>query len=186
MARRPYERREKEGDEAFEAFAIYRDMGVGRSLVRVGEQLSKSEVLMARWSGVHEWVKRTHAYDMEIDRRKHIGDLKGIEDMRRRHTRLAMMAQDLVSLELKKLVKGAESHANATTVDANLVAKLLETSTKLERVVRGEPGEIIQTTGNDAVDLTGLPLEDLKAMKRVRDHIRASAAASAEEIDTVH
>ncbi len=187
MARRPYERRDNEGPEAFEAFTIYRDMGLDRSLVRVAAQLSKSEQLMARWSGTHEWVKRIRAYDMEVDRRKHIGDLRGIEDMRRRQTKLAMQLQELGALELKKLLKRARSYDDAGVVDDTLMLKLIDAGSKLERVVRGEPGEIIQTTGNDAVDLTDVSIDDLKALKRIKAQVQARAAAAAEgEIDTVH
>ncbi len=192
MAALPYERRSNESDPAWEAFVLYRDAGLDRSLAKVAQALGKSVQLIERWSSStrkegHDWRKRVIAYDMDVDRRKRIGDLKGIEDMRRRQTRLALLAQDLVSLELGKLVKGAKKHGDASTVDPGLVAKLLESATKLERVVRGEPGEIIETHTADSVDLSGIPLDDLKAMRRVRAVLAAKREATADgESDTVH
>ena len=185
MAALPYERRKNEGDKPWEAFVLYRDMGLDRSHDRVASECSKNVSLISRWSRDHEWRKRVLAYDMAADRRKRIGDLKGIEDMRRRQTRLALLAQDLVHVELSKLVKGAKKHADAATVDPGLVAKLLEASTKLERVVRGEPGEIVETHINETVDLTGLSLDELKVMRTVRGKLAARRAAD-EENDTVH
>ena len=187
MAALPYERRENETDPAWAAFVVYRDMGLDRSLTKVSQAAGKDRSLMEKWSSGHEWRKRVIAYDMEADRRSRIGALKGVEDMRRRQTKLALLAQDLVTLELSKLVEGAKKHAGASTVDPALVAKLLETSTKLERVVRGEPGEIIETHSADAVDLSGATTDDLRALKRIKVSIAARRAAAGDgENDTVH
>lgn len=181
MAALPYERRESETDPAWGAFILYRDMGLDRSLAKVAAQLGKSDVLMSRWSSHHGWRKRVLAYDMEADRRQRIGALKGIEDMRRRHTRLAQRLQHLGHLELEKLVKAAEKHAIAGTLDSALVLKLIEQGAKMERVVRGEPGEIIETHTTDAPDLSGLTLDELKVMRAIRVKLTAQR-----ENDTVH
>ena len=45
-----WERQPGESAQAYEAFAIYRDMGSNRSLRVVAEQLSKSDTLIKRWS----------------------------------------------------------------------------------------------------------------------------------------
>ncbi len=173
MARRPYERRDSESDPAFAAFVLYRDMADERSLVKVAEVLGKSETLMSRWSVSHSWRKRVIAYDLELDRRKHIGDLKAVEGMRRRQTKLALDLQDLGGTELAKLIKSAKKHTKASTIDTSLVLKLIEAGSKLERVVRGEPGEIIETHTGDAPDLSGLTLEELRVMRRVREKLKA-------------
>jgi hypothetical protein len=125
---------------------------------------------------------------MEADRRSRIGALKGIEDMRRRQTKLAQDMQELGGVELRKLLTRAKKHKRAGTLDDGLVLKLVEAGTKLERVVRGEPGEIIETHITEAVDLSDVPLDDLKALKRVRAHMaaRRAAADTDGENDTVH
>ena len=44
--------------QAFEAFAIYRDMAYQRSLAAAAWKLRKSKKLLERWSAKHGWVKR--------------------------------------------------------------------------------------------------------------------------------
>ncbi len=58
-----WERLETDTDKSFQAFCIYRDMGVKRSLRKVADKLSKSETIINRWSFTHNWVERTSAYD---------------------------------------------------------------------------------------------------------------------------
>src|SRR3974377_1753660 len=77
-----YYRQPKERAKAFEAFQLYRDMGVERSLAKVGQQLGKSTPLMERWSKRWNWVARVTAWDMEQDRRTREANLKQIEQMR--------------------------------------------------------------------------------------------------------
>ena len=64
----PWERQIKESPEAWEAFALYRDMGAERSTEKVGKALGKSWDLMQRWSSTHSWVARVLAYDVYLDR----------------------------------------------------------------------------------------------------------------------
>lgn len=63
----PFERMQGEGEERFEAFSIYRDMGAEtggkRSLRQVAEQLGKSTELIERWSRLDGWQKRCFAFD---------------------------------------------------------------------------------------------------------------------------
>lgn len=168
----PYEKREDESLEAFEAFAIYRDMGAERSQSKVAAQLGKAVQLMARWSSGNKWTKRCHAYDREMDRREQVGKLKGVEDMRRRQTRIALELQELGAIELKKMLVDARTHAKAGTLEQGLVMKLIELGSKLERLNRGEPGEIIQSNAGEPIDYSGLDLDDLKAMKRIQTKLR--------------
>jgi len=64
---KPWEKLPNEGIKPWEAFLVYRDLGVGRSLVAVGRQLGKSKVLMERWSSKYKWQKRVAAYDAVQD-----------------------------------------------------------------------------------------------------------------------
>ena len=183
MAKRtPYDKREKEGEEAFAAFAIYRDMGAERSHAKVAKQVGKNIGLMSRWASTHQWRKRCHAYDREMDRREQVGKLKGVEDMRRRQTKLALMLQDVGHLELAKMLKDAKTHAKAGTLEQGLVMKLIDLGTKLERLNRGEPGEIIENQNGESVDYSGLTLDDLKDMKRIQTKLRKAREAADVEL----
>ena len=58
----PWDRQADESPQAFEAFAIYRDMAYQRSLAAAGWKLHKSKKLLERWSAAHGWVKRVAAW----------------------------------------------------------------------------------------------------------------------------
>ena len=89
MANKIYDRRPDESAKAYEAFAIYRDLGVNRSVDAVARQLSKSLPLIKRWSAAYDWVMRVDAYDEFVDaqaRKKLERDaINRRADMLRRH-----------------------------------------------------------------------------------------------------
>jgi hypothetical protein len=169
----PYSKKKDESPEAFEAFAHYRDQGVGRSLRLVAEALGKSEALMGRWSSRHTWIRRAHAYDAELDRRKRLADLGEVEKMRRRQTKLALQMQHLGALELSKMVAEAERRKKKRgSLDDALILKLIDAGSKLERLNRGEPGEIVQSNAAEGVDLAGLSLPELKQLRALRAKVK--------------
>lgn len=61
-------RQPDESEEAYEAFSLYRDLGMERSQVRVADQLGKSTTLINRWGSQWSWVVRARAWDNEQDR----------------------------------------------------------------------------------------------------------------------
>ena len=64
MADEPiYHKLTTETPKAYEAFSIYRDIGVGRSLEKVAQELQKSVGLISRWSAQHDWVNRVLEFD---------------------------------------------------------------------------------------------------------------------------
>ena len=177
---RPETKRTDESAEAFQAFATYRDMGVGRSTAAVGQQVGKGKALMDRWSSKHAWVARAHAFDLETDRRKRLGDLRGIEKMRERQIKLATTMQDLGLLELEKLMTTAKRQRKKGTLEERTLIRLVDVGAKLERLNRGEPGEIVQQNAGEGLDLSGLTLEELKQLRALRSKVQARQAAEAE------
>jgi len=64
MADEPiYHKLTTETAKAYQAFSIYRDMGVGRSLEKVAKSLSKSGSIIRGWSAKHDWVNRVLEFD---------------------------------------------------------------------------------------------------------------------------
>jgi hypothetical protein len=177
---RPETKQKDEGAEAFEAFAKYRDMGVARSTAAVGRELGKSKALMDRWSSAHNWVKRAHSYDLDLDRRKRLGDLRAVETMRKRQTTIALRVQALAMTEIEKMLNEALSKSERGELDAKEVAKLLELGTKLERLNRGEPGEIVQNQVEGGLDLSGLSSQELRELRLMRAKLRALQLAADE------
>ena len=59
-----FDRLEKEGAKAFEAFTMYRDLPIHeRSLATASRRLQKSKSLCARWSTQFRWIERALAWD---------------------------------------------------------------------------------------------------------------------------
>lgn len=139
-APKPWDRRESESSKAYEAFCIYRDMGTDRSLAKVAEELSKSEQLMKRWSYTHGWVERAAKWDDEQDRiEREIAQkeqAKAIRDMRKRH---ADLGQAMLIKAARALARIPEDE-----IRPGDISRLVDTASKLERISRGDVGEVIE------------------------------------------
>lgn len=180
MAQAAYERRSNESEPAFAAFVVYRDLRDERSHVKVADMVGKNSHLISRWSKRHSWRTRVHEFDLENDRRKRLSDRREIDLMRRRQTKIAVDLQDLGSSELKRLKGRAERAKKANIVDPGLILKLIDLGTRLERLNRGEPGEIIEQHIDSGVDLSGLSVDELKALREIRTKLRAQQAETDE------
>lgn len=149
----PWERQEDESTKAYEAFCIYRDMGIQRSIRKVGEQLSKSETLMARWSTTYNWVERAAAWDSEQDRVLRQQQLNDIKKMRKRH---ADLAEDM-------LLKAAQAlkFIPVDEVKASDLSRMVEVASKLERISRGDSGEVVEERdGGEAINPVQIYIPD--------------------------
>lgn len=137
---KPWERQESETSKAYEAFCEYRDMGPQRSLSKVAEKLQKSETLMGRWSGQNKWVERAAKWDDEQERiEREIAQkeqAKEIRDMRKRHADLAKAM----------LIKSAKALARIPDDEVKPadVSRMVDVAAKLERISRGDVGEVIE------------------------------------------
>ena len=131
----PWERQKGESLKAFEAFALYRDMSQ-RSIRTVAQQLDKSATLIGRWSSTHEWQKRVSAWDAEQDRLARQAQIDEIKKMRKRHTD---MATAMLAKAARALTKIPDDEIKASDV-----SKMVDTAAKLERISRGDVGEVIE------------------------------------------
>lgn len=131
----PWERQVGESGKAFEAFAIYRDMS-NRSCRKVAEQLGKSNGLIERWSRNHDWQKRVAAWDAEQDRIARQSQIDEIKKMRRRHA-------DLASAMLVKAARALQ-RIPEDEIKAGDVSRMVDTAAKLERISRGDAGEVVE------------------------------------------
>ena len=121
----PWERLEGEGVKAYEAFSVYLELGEERSIRAVAKQLNKSTTLIGRWSRTYQWVERTAAYDVDIQRKAHAQAVKKRRKMADRHISIALKLQEKALQALKDMDP------------KNLVAFIRE-ATKLERENRME------------------------------------------------
>ena len=120
-----WERQPGESAQAYEAFAIYRDMGSNRSLRVVAEQLSKSDTLIKRWSREKKWGERCRAYDNHLDDVARQEALRKYKKMRTRHIGIALQLQEKALAELKNLPDGSMTPKD--------IIQFLDKATELER-----------------------------------------------------
>jgi len=133
----PWDRQEGEGAKAFEAFAIYRDMGPERSIRKVAQALDKSRTLIGNWSSTYEWVKRSDAWDIEQDRLSRIAQQKTSREMNERQARIAVTLQGKMLQALETL--------DPKRVKPQDLARIMELGLKYERIARGADAITQQT-----------------------------------------
>ena len=121
---KPWERQKGETEQAFEAFVIYRDLGLKRSNHEVCQRLSKSRQLISRWKSRYEWDERVRAYDNEMERQAHAEAVKNLKDMTKRHTKIAVQMQ-------KEALGALEEHMTPRDIK-----EYIKIATELERLNR--------------------------------------------------
>lgn len=147
----PWERQPDESSQAFEAFALYRDMGYdsdgyfgnNRSHREVAKQLGKSMALMSRWSSKYNWVDRCAAWDAEKDRMLLKEQQKEIAKMRKRHAAIAYAGISKVALAIKKV--------NPEDLSPQDMMRFMTECSKLERISRGDVGDVVEEREGEAV-----------------------------------
>lgn len=131
-----WERQPGESSKAFDAFAAYRDMPKPRSIRRVAQALGKSATLISRWSSEKEWVKRVDAWDAEQDRIARAEQTEAIKKMRKRH---ADLGQAMILKAARALQRIPDDEIKASDI-----SRMVEVASKLERISRGDVGEIVE------------------------------------------
>ena len=124
----PWEQQPGESAKAFEAFAIYRDMGVERSVRKVTQRLNKSLTLIGKWSSAYNWPERARAYDRDLDRQAHAQAVRDVRSMTNRHIRIAMQLQAKALEALEQL--------NVATLSPKMQLAFLAKATEIERMNR--------------------------------------------------
>ena len=132
----PWERQKGETSRAYEAFCVYRDLGADRSINKTSRKLSKNRTTIAEWSAKYDWVKRCEAWDAEQDRIARQAQITEIKKMRKRHAELATAMLVKAAKALQKIPEDE--------VKASDVSRLVETASKLERISRGDVGDVVE------------------------------------------
>ena len=134
-----WERQPGESVQAFEAFKLYRDMGLKRSNHAVCEQLSKSRQLISRWKKQWDWDSRVRDYDNELEKEAHKEAVKNLKDMTSRHIKISMQLQRKALEALDKM--------KVEDMSPKDVKEFIKMATDLERLNR-------LTTATDVEDET--------------------------------
>lgn len=136
MPPEPWERQIGESARAFEAFQVYRDMGVNRNIRAAAQQVGKSKTTIQKWSSNHKWVERVAAWDAEQDRITRQAQLDDIKKMRKRHA-------DLASAMLVKAARALQ-RIPEDEIKAGDVSRMVDTAAKLERISRGDVETVVE------------------------------------------
>lgn len=143
-----WERRADESVKAYEAFSVYRDLGISRSIESVAHKLSKSDQLIKRWSYTHDWVQRVTAYDDYIDkeaRKKLDRDaIKRKAAMLQRHANTGRVLQG-------KGLEFLQAHGVDRGTDA---IRAIVKGVDVERKAEGLPEWIFEVVDADDTELT--------------------------------
>lgn len=123
-----WERQNGEGEKAFEAFVIYRDMGQERTISAVVKQLEKSRSLIDRWKERWKWTERVRAYDNELEKEARAKAVKDRMKMTDRHISIAM--------QLQKKALEALANLKVTDMSPKDIKEFLKMATDLERLNR--------------------------------------------------
>ena len=98
---RQHEESRQESHQAFEAFAVYRELGVQRSTAKVAQQLGKSKALMDRWSSRWRWVDRCAAWDAHLESEHQASLIQATKEAAERQARIG---ENLATLAYNRLV----------------------------------------------------------------------------------
>lgn len=118
-------------------------MGKGRTLAKVAKQLGKKTTTVCDMSADHHWQDRIAAWEREQDRVAQQAQLNAIKKMRREHA----------DLGYSMLIKAAKALKRLPDDDLKAVdiSRMVEVGSKLERIARGDVGEVIEEREGEAM-----------------------------------
>jgi hypothetical protein len=161
-----WERIKGESSKRYYAFCLYRDMGAQeRSLSKVAKELAGANKIPKRsrithlkeWSAEDKWVARCKAWDTEQDWIKRAYMEKALKGMARKHLDIALTRQSIAVKKLQTINIDLDPEAISVTE----AERMLDSAIKLERLVLGEPTEILKHSG----DLTVRRFQFLEEMR---------------------
>jgi hypothetical protein len=142
----------RETPQAARAFEDYYDLGEDRSLRKLADSRGQEEgkrrarlATLEQWSSKHHWQERIIQRDREkaaAKRKKHDAD---IEAMNERHVLIATTHEVKAIKQIEVLTKGE-------TFSASAAVRLLDITTKLERLARGAPTENVEQSSQEQLE----------------------------------
>jgi hypothetical protein len=127
-----------ESAPAFAAFRAYCTMNSGRSLRLVARALGKSAQLLARWSVAWNWQERVRAYDNFVSENETAAFILERRAMARRQAQLGVLGQNIAATGLVQIQEQLQAAGQQRPLKIHEIARLLEVSSRLERLYRGE------------------------------------------------
>lgn len=158
-----WERQQDEPDEAFRAFVYYRDMPLPRKVDAYG---AFPVAQMFRWHKQWAWTIRARAYDNHLSsfavECKKAEIAKSSKTIAEEHIAILADMRVFLQLEVGKLLEQASALGGGAMVKPSELGRLLDITVKLDRLVRGESTEKVET-----VDLSHMTDDELEAFNEL-------------------
>ena len=171
---KPWHRQDGESEEAFEAFNIYRLMGVDRSLEKVAEHLKKHPKTIRRHSAKYNWISRCTIWDNELA----VIDDKIVLDARKQiqeeHLKAWRMVRHLAMVTINRYAKKAQDNPEEIPTSLKDAITALKESTTFERLVTGEATSRQETRTMDVSALEPKEAEELLKLLEKVDNAEAN------------
>ena len=130
----PWNRQPGESEESFEAFNIYRLLGVDRSLEKVAEQLKKHPKTIRRHSASNKWVARAAAWDNEIAKKSDDLIISEAQKMDLEHLQVWRAVRAAGATAAQRLLRDMKKTDRNLLSPRDTIA-MLEKATNYERLI---------------------------------------------------
>jgi len=178
-----WERQENENRKQYQLFAVYRDLGITRSISKVVKHLGKPERYrghLQNLSAQFKWVERSAAYDDWMEEERRLASIDAIRKMNEEGATIARQLRKLpivrikaIQDKLKAALEAQDPEERETLLDEavkevplHLMGQWLELSFNLEREALGV-GKKIEIEGSLDINKEELAKDDL--MRFVND-----------------
>lgn len=131
----PWDRLVGESGKAYDAFLIYREMGIKRGLTELSKILGKHYLVMRRWRLKYDWDLRVSAWDAKLAKAR---DDAALAEAKRMGERQAKLGMDLQLVGGKRLQQFAATDELQQTLTARDTIALIKEGAELERTARGD------------------------------------------------
>ena len=137
----------------YDKFCAYRDMKIPgdpssrRSIRVLSGTIGSPKRYLDKLSSSLQWVARTEAYDIEMERKARAQNEAAILKMRKDH---AELASQMIKKAAKRLLLIPEEELSAADI-----VRMFDIGVKIERLSRGAPTENRQITGEITAAHTG-------------------------------
>lgn len=128
----PWDRTPTESSAAYEAFCLFRDMGLERTVVAVGREIDV-EKSAHTWSAKFNWLARAMAYDDYLEAEKR----KAFEA----ESRAMAVRQAKLGMKMQGVAEGGLDAIEVEKLTPQDIARLADTGVKIERLARGDSTE---------------------------------------------
>lgn len=181
-ARAPYDRLDDETVEDFTIFALYRDMGVRRSVKRAAEKAEVAVYRVSELSRRHAWRSRADAFDDAMDRQARRELAAEIISERKKTAAIIRVARQKVVDRVMEI--------DPSELSPRDVAVWLEVLTKLSRQAHGDTEVTkVEVTGKDGGPITmaqEMTAEDRnELLRRITDQLNSRAPLELEDPNVI-